>query len=41
MNGDDRLTPELQALLDAERDAPGPDAGARDRVARKLASTLE
>ncbi|HEY2746700.1 MAG TPA: hypothetical protein VGL86_18855 [Polyangia bacterium] len=40
MNEDDRLTPELQSLLAAERDAPGPDAGMRDRVARKMASTL-
>ena len=40
MSGDDRLTPELQALLAAERDAPGPDAGVRDRLSRKLASTL-
>jgi hypothetical protein len=40
MNEDDRLTPELQSLLAAEREAPGPDAGMRDRVARKLASTL-
>ncbi len=40
MSADDRLTPELQSLLAAEREAPGPDAGMRDRVARKLASTL-
>ena len=37
---DDRLTPELQSLLSAEREAPGPDAGARDRVARRLGQTL-
>jgi hypothetical protein len=41
MSGDDdRLTPELQSLLAAERDVPGPDGGARDRVARRLAQTL-
>jgi hypothetical protein len=38
--GEDRLTPELQSLLAAERDAGGPDAGARDRVSRRLAQTL-
>ncbi len=41
MNGeDDRLTPELQSLLAAERDAAGPDAGARERVAGRLGRTL-
>ncbi|HXU68007.1 MAG TPA: hypothetical protein VN947_01695 [Polyangia bacterium] len=40
MSDEEHLTPELQALLTAEREAPGPDAGAHDRVARKLASTL-
>ena len=40
MSADNRLTPELQSLLAAERDAPGPDAGMRNRLARKLASTL-
>jgi hypothetical protein len=37
---DDRLTPELQSLLLAEKEAAGPDAGARDRVAHRLAQTL-
>ncbi|MCU1277667.1 MAG: hypothetical protein JWM53_1213, partial [bacterium] len=37
---DDRLTPELQSLLAAEKEANGPDGGARDRVARRLAQTL-
>src|SRR6185312_3089884 len=37
---DDRLTPELQALLAAERDAPGPDGAVRNRVAGRLAKTL-
>ena len=34
------LTPELQSLLAAEKEAAGPDGGARDRVARRLAQTL-
>jgi hypothetical protein len=37
---EERLTPELQSLLAAEKDAGGPDAGARDRVARRLSQTL-
>jgi hypothetical protein len=40
MSDDDRLTPELHSLLAAEKDVPGPDGGARDRVARRLAQTL-
>ena len=40
MSEDDRLTPELQSLLSAEKELPGPDGGARDRVARRLAQTL-
>jgi hypothetical protein len=40
MSEDDRLTPELQSLLAAEREASGPDAGARERVSRRLAQTL-
>jgi hypothetical protein len=37
---EERLTPELQSLLAAEKETSGPDAGARDRVARRLAQTL-
>jgi hypothetical protein len=34
------LPPDLQALLDAERDAPGAPAGSRDRVRNRLAVSI-
>ncbi len=35
------LPPELQALLDAERERPGPDSGTVDRLFSRVAASID